>query len=639
MRKSILLIILLSISQLLFSQGVDFVYYNLKVVVDGTPQLNKSGDLIVSIYDNDDNEIYKETHTGLTTSPLSLLKVKIGKGTPNLGDFNSLKWNFVTYRVGFVFDGNNVKSGQKSYLQLVPYVMSAPSVKYIDTIQSQSADTVYVSHDLQFNDTLLIGVKETSADCVIVQKAVKIPVVPSSRLNDMDNPQNGAISYTFDAFDKTIMYYGKNKWNRLVGIDSIVSENAGVFNNTKIYTASGDQRYITNAISLLKGEEISFTVDLEKQSGLIKFESSDTNVVKVSTAEAASSEKIKLILNGYGLATITASSVENSNLMTNINVYVSSPNDDPDKVYSADIVPATKVNIVNPYDSIIPSMKYRFYAKNLNVKDPENSMMWRVIPTGMSKVKIQTIDTVDIVFSKGADYIIQLVERESGEIVSELQYRIKLNENAEVDTAGLVQPCFIDSRDGRGYRAKVMLDGNLWMLEDMEYLPHVNVDTLPIYIVDNDTVEDVALAKGDSKFGSLGVLYSLFALAKHSSNNNTLLDMNSKNLCPEGWELPGPADFINLKNLVVSEGLNFFDELELKQQRYYTYENKIFRSYHDPVMLQYWTKEMKPGMQKFHYYHIRITQSDTDKNEEVLTFDEIEQGRNGRLVRCLKKIN
>ncbi|MBW6492227.1 MAG: fibrobacter succinogenes major paralogous domain-containing protein [Lentimicrobium sp.] len=91
---------------------------------------------------------------------------------------------------------------------------------------------------------------------------------------------------------------------------------------------------------------------------------------------------------------------------------------------------------------------------------------------------------------------------------------------------------FIDSRDGKQYKW-VQIGGQVWMAENLAYLPSVNAlseesMTEPCYYVYGYDGTIIAEAKSADNYTKYGVLYNWPAAAA---------------ACPAGWHLPADADW------------------------------------------------------------------------------------------------
>src|SRR5690554_3287163 len=103
---------------------------------------------------------------------------------------------------------------------------------------------------------------------------------------------------------------------------------------------------------------------------------------------------------------------------------------------------------------------------------------------------------------------------------------------------------FTDSRDGNVYKT-VTIGNQVWMAENLKYLPSVNnlsedsQDTPGYYVSDYDGT-DVTAAKATANYTTYGVLYNWPA---------------AMNACPTGWHLPSDAEWTELTDYLGGEGV------------------------------------------------------------------------------------
>jgi uncharacterized protein (TIGR02145 family) len=107
-----------------------------------------------------------------------------------------------------------------------------------------------------------------------------------------------------------------------------------------------------------------------------------------------------------------------------------------------------------------------------------------------------------------------------------------------------VQLGLTDDRDGTNY-AVVRIGSQLWMAENLKYLPSVSEmgtgsSTNPHYYVSGYNSTDVAEAKGTANFAAYGVLYNWPA----AMNGETTGPVQG--VCPAGWHLPSDSDWTAL---------------------------------------------------------------------------------------------
>lgn len=108
-----------------------------------------------------------------------------------------------------------------------------------------------------------------------------------------------------------------------------------------------------------------------------------------------------------------------------------------------------------------------------------------------------------------------------------------------------------DTRDNQIYKT-ILIDDQLWMAENLKFLPHVSspVSDNGIYVYDYyDTV--VAEAKQTFNFQTYGVLYNwATAMAIPDQYNSELWsgsDSIHKGICPKGWHLPSDTEWNQLE--------------------------------------------------------------------------------------------
>jgi len=105
-----------------------------------------------------------------------------------------------------------------------------------------------------------------------------------------------------------------------------------------------------------------------------------------------------------------------------------------------------------------------------------------------------------------------------------------------------------DFRDGNLYNT-VAIGSQIWMAENLAYLPEVSKSlvstTEPYYYVyDNNTSDNVAVAKGLGNYITYGVLYNWPA---------------ALTACPDGWHLPSAAEWTTLQEYLITNGYNYDD--------------------------------------------------------------------------------
>ena len=106
-----------------------------------------------------------------------------------------------------------------------------------------------------------------------------------------------------------------------------------------------------------------------------------------------------------------------------------------------------------------------------------------------------------------------------------------------------------DSRDGNIYQT-VTIDNQVWMAENLKYLPNVVTptiisDTDPYYYVYDYYGNDVVEAKIEENYTTYGVLYNWPAAMAGSTSSNANPSA-VQGICPAGWHLPSEAEWAQL---------------------------------------------------------------------------------------------
>lgn len=110
---------------------------------------------------------------------------------------------------------------------------------------------------------------------------------------------------------------------------------------------------------------------------------------------------------------------------------------------------------------------------------------------------------------------------------------------------------FTDSRDDNVYKT-VTIGEQVWMAENLGYLPSVNYSALSYEAPENETDAfyyvflyfgtDVTAAKATNNYKTYGVLYNWPA---------------ALTACPEGWHLPNDVEWTELENYLIANGYNY----------------------------------------------------------------------------------
>ena len=108
---------------------------------------------------------------------------------------------------------------------------------------------------------------------------------------------------------------------------------------------------------------------------------------------------------------------------------------------------------------------------------------------------------------------------------------------------------FSDSRDDRTYGG-VRIGGQLWMAENLAYIPHVSPPEIQggIWVFDYSG-SNVSEAKQHENYGLYGCLYDWHTAMADDHGNG-------KDICPPGWHLPTDAEW---KSLELTLGLDYIE--------------------------------------------------------------------------------
>ena len=105
---------------------------------------------------------------------------------------------------------------------------------------------------------------------------------------------------------------------------------------------------------------------------------------------------------------------------------------------------------------------------------------------------------------------------------------------------------FTDNRDGKVYKWVQILD-QIWMAENLAYLPSVNTPTdgsvtEPRYYVYGFIGTNISAAKESDNYLKYGVLYNWKA-ATAGSNGSSSNPSGVRGICPDGWHLPSDDEW------------------------------------------------------------------------------------------------
>lgn len=154
--------------------------------------------------------------------------------------------------------------------------------------------------------------------------------------------------------------------------------------------------------------------------------------------------------------------------------------------------------------------------------------------------------------------VLKVTGDEGAEASDEVKLVLKRSEEVPQPDEGE----FLDPRDNHIYKT-VTIGEQTWMAENLAYLPVVNKpetaaldDGKQYYYVLNYDGEDVAAAKNTEEYKTYGVLYNWFAAVGADNAEGVPVDAVPSGVqgpCPDGWHLPGEAEWKVLSDFVASE--------------------------------------------------------------------------------------
>jgi uncharacterized protein (TIGR02145 family) len=117
---------------------------------------------------------------------------------------------------------------------------------------------------------------------------------------------------------------------------------------------------------------------------------------------------------------------------------------------------------------------------------------------------------------------------------------------------------FTDSRDGLIYNW-VKIGNQIWMAENLAYLPSVNPPTVGSttemrYYVPGYDGSNLAAAVATSNYSTYGVLYNWPAAMNGSSSSNSN-PSGVRGVCPSGWHLPSVPEWTELTDYLGGEAI------------------------------------------------------------------------------------
>lgn len=119
---------------------------------------------------------------------------------------------------------------------------------------------------------------------------------------------------------------------------------------------------------------------------------------------------------------------------------------------------------------------------------------------------------------------------------------------------------FTDPRDGNTYK-QVQIGTQIWMAENLKYLPSVNnssyySNTSPYYYVYDYEGYNVNEAKSTFNYNTFGVLYN-WPAAMNGHTSSHAIPSGVQGVCPSGWHLPSKGEWENLIRYLVQKGYNY----------------------------------------------------------------------------------
>ena len=113
---------------------------------------------------------------------------------------------------------------------------------------------------------------------------------------------------------------------------------------------------------------------------------------------------------------------------------------------------------------------------------------------------------------------------------------------------------FTDSRDGHKYKFVSLGNNQIWMAENLAWLPSVNSyfegsKTEKRYYVYNYNSNDLAVARANANYAKWGVLYNWPAAMNGAEGTNSS-PSGVQGACPAGWHLPGDAEWKKLETFL-----------------------------------------------------------------------------------------
>jgi uncharacterized protein (TIGR02145 family) len=188
---------------------------------------------------------------------------------------------------------------------------------------------------------------------------------------------------------------------------------------------------------------------------------------------------------------------------------------------------------------------------SIEVVSGATSYNW-TIPTGASFVSGQGTTSIKVNFGTTAGNIGVFSVNDCGN--SGYTY-------LSISTAGNCSfGSFTDSRDGIIYKT-IKVGTQVWMAENLAYLPSVNLDsdgsyTESKYYVYGYEGTNVSEAKAKVNYVNCGVLYNWVAAMNGESSSNSV-PSGVRGICPVGWHIPSDSEWSLFGNFLISSGFNY----------------------------------------------------------------------------------
>lgn len=169
-------------------------------------------------------------------------------------------------------------------------------------------------------------------------------------------------------------------------------------------------------------------------------------------------------------------------------------------------------------------------------------------------------NTISFVFSdlnRSVTYYMRVYKIHS--ILASGEYNVDI---IEFKTAsGLLTGTFTDNREEGHVYKWVQIGNQVWMAENLAYLPAVSPPTVgsdknPHYYVYDYSGTDVQAAKSTLNYSDYGVLYNWAAALAGSSASNSI-PSGVQGICPQGWHLPSEAEWNILSQYLVDNGYSY----------------------------------------------------------------------------------